>query len=625
MEKRHYAAVPFTSVKLNDRFWTPRMDINRAITLEHEYGECKKTGQIDAWDPKAEVNRHIFYDSDLAKWIEAAAYSLATHPDPQVEKRIDDVVDMMEKLQMPDGYLNSYYINVEPEKRWTNLRDCHELYCAGHLMEAAVAYHQATGKRKLLDIMCRYADHIDATFGTEPGKKKGYCGHEEIELALVKLYHETKNEKYLKLAKYFVDERGREPHYFDVEAEQRGEDAKQFHFRTYDYCQAQIPLRDLQKVAGHAVRAMYIYSGMVDVAAETGDQTLLDACDRLWENLSERNLYITGGIGQTASNEGFTFDYDLPNETAYAETCANIGLTFWSHRLLQLDCDSKYADVMERALYNGILSGVSLDGKTFFYGNPLESRGGYGRSEWFGCACCPPNIARILASIGQYIYSVGGSEAMVHLYAQGEAEMNVNGGKLILKQKTEYPWDGRVQITVDPPKEASELTLKLRIPGWCKKATLKVNGETIGLEGIMEKGYASIGRTWNAGDVVSLDLAMPVERVYTHPGVRQNFGYVALQRGPVVYCLEQTDHSEDVWRVALPSENELTTRFEKEILGGITLIEGDALAASTQGWEHKLYGDAPKMTPCKIKAIPYCTWANRGAGAMKVWLREERV
>ncbi len=625
MEKRHYTAVPFTSVKLNDRFWTPRMDINRTVTLEHEYGECKKTGQIDAWDPNAKTNRHIFYDSDLAKWIEAAAYSLATHPDPQVEKRIDDVVDMMEKLQMPDGYLNSYYINVEPEKRWTNLRDCHELYCAGHLMEAAVAYHQATGKRKLLDIMCRYADHIDATFGTEPGKKKGYCGHEEIELALVKLYHETKNEKYLKLAKYFVDERGREPHYFNVEAEQRGEDPKQFHFRTYDYCQAQIPLRDLQKVAGHAVRAMYIYSGMVDVAAETGDQTLLDACDRLWENLSERNLYITGGIGQTSSNEGFTFDYDLPNETAYAETCANIGLAFWSHRLLQLDCDSKYADVMERALYNGVLSGVSLDGKWFFYGNPLESRGGYGRSEWFGCACCPPNIARILASIGQYMYSVGGSEAMVHLYAQGEAELNVNGGKLVLKQKTEYPWDGRVQITVDPPKEASEFTLKLRIPGWCRKATLKVNGEPIALDGIMAKGYASIGRTWSAGDVVSLDLAMPVERVYTHPGVRQNFGYVALQRGPVVYCLEQTDHSEDVWRVALPSGNELTTRFEKEILGGITLIEGDALAASTEGWEHKLYGDAPKMTPCKIKAIPYCTWANRGAGAMKVWLREERM
>lgn len=625
MVKRKYTPVPFTDVKLDDGFWAPRIEVNRTVTLQVEYDQCKSTGRIDALDPAWQPGpgqgpRHVFYDSDVAKWMEAAAYSLAAHPDPEVEKKLDGVIDLIGKTQMPDGYMNSYFVHVEPTKRWTNLRDLHELYCAGHLMEASVAYFQATGKRKFLDIMCRYADHIDSTFGFEPGKKRGYCGHEEIELALVKLYHATGNERYLKLSQYFVDERGAKPHYFDVEAQARGEDPKG---RTYEYFQAEQPLREQTRVAGHAVRAMYIYSAMADLAGETGDQSLVDACERLWANLCERNMYVTGGIGQTASNEGFTFDYDLPNETAYAETCANIGLVFWNHRLLQLDCDGKYADVMERALYNGVVSGVSLDGKSFFYGNPLESRGGYGRSEWFGCACCPPNIARLIASVGQYAYSVGGSEAMVHLYAQGEAKLSVNGGTLVLKQKTNYPWDGRVEISIQPPAGASEFTLKLRIPGWCRKASLKVNGKDLDLKGITHKGYASIGRTWNAGDVVTLDLAMPVERVHTHPAVRQDFGYTAIQRGPVVYCLEQADNTADVWRIALPKSSHLTARFDKDMLGGVCVIEGDALAASGDGWEHELYSpDAPQMTKCKIKAVPYCTWANRGAGAMKVWVSE---
>lgn len=625
MVKRNYNPVPFTDVSLNDGFWAPRIEVNRTSTLKHEYEECKNTGRIDALDPSwhPHADRHVFYDSDVAKWIEAAAYSLASHPDAEVEKQIDGVVGLMEKLQMPDGYLNSYFINVEPNKRWTNLRDLHELYCAGHLMEAAVAYFQATGKRQFLDVMCRYADHIDATFGTEPGKKRGYCGHEEIELALVKLYHATGNERYLKLSQYFVDERGAKPHYFDEEAKARGEDPKAFHFGTYEYCQAEVPLREQTRVAGHAVRAMYIYSAMADLAGETGDQSLLDACKRLWENLCERNMYVTGGIGQSQSNEGFTFNYDLPNETAYAETCANIGLVLWNHRLLQLDCDGKYADVMERALYNSVVSGVSLDGKTFFYANPLESRGGYGRSDWFGCACCPPNIARLIASVGQYAYSVGGSEAIVHLYAQGEAKLAINGGTAVLKQKTNYPWDGRVEISVQPPHNASEFTLKLRIPGWCRKAGVKVNGKAIDLAGITHKGYASIGRTWSAGDVVTLDLEMPVERVYSHPTVRQDFGYTAIQRGPVVYCLEAADNSADVWRIALPKSSDLSVRFDKDLLGGVPVIEGEALAASEDGWEHRLYSsDAPKMTKCKIKAVPYCAWANRGAGAMKVWISE---
>jgi DUF1680 family protein len=442
---------------------------------------------------------------------------------------------------------------------------------------------------------------------------------------LCKLYDVTGDEQALRLAEYFIHQRGQTPNYFVEEQKKLGREYKPGGAYGYTYAQHHQPVLEQEALEGHSVRALYLLCGMADVALRTGDETLKDACRRLFDNVTQRRMYVTGGVGSSRHGEAFTFDYDLPGDTAYAETCASIGLVFWSHRLLQLDCDGKYADVMERALYNGVVSGVSLDGKTFFYGNPLETRGGYGRSEWFGCACCPPNVARLIASVGQYVYSVGGSEAMVHLYGQGEAQMKVNGGTLTLKQKTEYPWDGRVQITVEPPKDASEFTLKLRIPGWCRKATLKVNGSTLDLDGIVRKGYAAIGRTWNSGDVVELNLTMPVERVYAHPAVRQNFGYVALQRGPIVYCLEQTDHSEDIWRIAMPEDGELTARYAKDVLGGVTLIEGDALAASTEGWERKLYGDSPKMTPCKIKAVPYCTWANRGAGAMKVWLREESV
>lgn len=624
MAKRKYSPVPFTDVSLNDNFWAPRIEVNRTVTLPHEYQQCQNTGHINALDPswrpaEGQQDRHIFWDSDLAKWIEAAAYSLASHSDPEVEKQIDHVVALMEKTQMPDGYLNSYFAHVAPDKRWTNLRDQHELYCAGHLIEAAVAYFQATGKRSFLDVMCRYADHIEATFGTEPGKKRGYCGHEEIELALVKLYHATQNERYLKLSQYFVDERGAQPHYYDIEAAARGEDQNG---HTYDYFQAEMPLREQTRVAGHAVRAMYIYSAMADLAGETNDQSLLDACERLWENLCEKNMYVTGGIGSTASNEGFTFDYDLPNETAYAETCANIGLVFWNHRLLQIDCDSRYADVMERALYNGVTSGVSLDGKTFFYANPLESRGGYGRSDWFGCACCPPNIARLLASIGQYVYSGGDGEAVVHLYAQGEAKLSVNGTSVVLKQKTNYPWDGRVEISVEP-EQPREFTLKLRIPGWCREAKLSVNTESIDLAGITHKGYAAISRKWTAGDLVTLDLSMPVERVCSHPTVRQDFAHTAIQRGPIVYCLEQTDNAADVWRIVLPRTSDLKSRFDAGLLGGVSVIEGEALAASDEGWQHTLYSsEPPKMEKLKIKAVPYCTWANRGAGAMRVWINE---
>ena len=340
----------------------------------------------------------------------------------------------MRKLQQPDGYLSSWYQRMQPGKRWTNLRDCHELYCAGHLIEGAVAYYQATGKRKLLDVMCRYADHIAAMFGPEPGKKQGYCGHEEIELALVKLARVTGERKYMDLAKYFIDQRGQQPHYFDEEARARGADPKDFHFKTYEYNQSHKPVREQDKVVGHAVRAMYLYSGMADIATEYGDDSLRTALDRLWDDLVSKRLYVTGGLGPSADNEGFTSDYDLPNETAYAETCAAVGLVFWASRMLGMGPNARYADIMERALYNGSISGLSLDGSLFFYENPLESRGTHNRWKWHRCPCCPPNIGRMVASIGSYFYGLSEDALAIHLYGDSTARFEIEGRQVGLTQ-----------------------------------------------------------------------------------------------------------------------------------------------------------------------------------------------
>ncbi|MCY2929990.1 MAG: glycoside hydrolase family 127 protein [Planctomycetota bacterium] len=630
--------LPLTAVRLNDDFWSPLMAVNRTATLPIQRHQCQITGRLDAftWTPGCgRPEPHIYWDSDVAKWIEAAGYSLATCPDPALEKQVDDVIDTMASAQAPDGYLNSHYLVVETDKRWSNLRDCHELYCAGHLIEGAVAYFQGTGKRKLLDVMCRYADYIIATFGTGPGQKRGYCGHEEIELALVKLARATGQAKYLDQARYFIEERGRQPYYFHLEAAARGEDPKNYHFHTYDYLQANVPIRELTEVAGHAVRAMYYFAGATDLAAATGDKTLLAACRRLWKNLTGRRMYITGGIGPTRTNEGFTFDYDLPNESAYAETCAAIALVFWAHRMLHLDPDSQYADVMERALYNGILSGVSRDGQRFFYVNPLalyppmlnpkDTFFGGRRQDWFGCACCPPNVARLIASLPGYVYSSNPREAWVHLYAAGEAALEVADTKLTLTQATAYPWDGEVSLTVSPETPAT-FTLALRIPGWCRKASLRVNGKPIGLASITKKGYARIKRLWSPGDKVSLSLAMPVERIATHPKVRHNAGRVALQRGPVVYCLEHVENGSDLNSVILPRSSSFKLVHGPSALGSVPMLTAKALRPDGAAWRDDLYHPIdPKSAgkkPFTLKAIPYYLWANRAPGEMLVWILE---
>lgn len=405
--KRQLSPVLFTQLRFTDDFWAPRIEINRTRTIPHIYRKLEETGRISAFDlnferPVPSPIVLIFGDSDPAKWIEAASYSLMNTPDPVLAEKVDYVANKIIGAQQPDGYLNTHFTVVQPEMRWKNLRDWHELYCAGHLMEGAVAHYQATGDPKLLNALARYADHIDATFGREPGKKRGYPGHPEIELALVRLYHATGNCRYLELAKYFVDERGAQPHYYDIEARQRGDDPARFWARTYEYCQAHAPIRQQEKVVGHAVRAMYLFSGVADLAHEYDDRSLYETCVRLWDNLIHRRMYLTGGIGPSRHNEGFTEDYDLPDETAYAETCATIGLMMWNHRLLQFGGESRFADVLERGLYNGFLSGVSLEGTHFLYENPLSSAGDRLRQEWFICPCCPPNVARLLASVGNY-------------------------------------------------------------------------------------------------------------------------------------------------------------------------------------------------------------------------------
>lgn len=596
--------------------------------------------RIAAGETDGEFIGMVFQDSDVAKWLEAVAYQLTTNPDRELEELADRVIDLIGKAQQPDGYLNTYFTIAEPDKKWTNLTDCHELYCAGHMMEAAVAYYQATGKRKLLDIMIRFADLIDSKFGSEPDKTKGYPGHQEIELALIKLYKVTGEERYKRLAKYFIDERGQEPYFFHQEWEERGRKSHWTDGETnrpdLDYFQAHQPVREQKVATGHSVRALYMYSGMADLARETGDETLVQACQRLWNNVTRKQMYITGGVGSSAHQESFTLDYDLPNDVAYTETCAAIALIFFAQRMFHLEPKAEYIDIMERALYNGVLSGISEDGKEFFYVNPLEvnpevcekrhdhNHVKVSRQRWFGCACCPPNLVRLLASIGQYIYSQGsGDQVYINLYNDSTVNFQIDDEDIVLKQKTNYPWDGDIQITIDT-QEKVDFTLALRIPGWCREARLKINGEIVDTADLIQNGYIYIRRSWAKGDKINLILNMPVEKVYTHPEVRENTGKVVIQKGPVVYCLEEVDNGSNLNGIYLPVNTELTAEYKTDLLGGINVISGEGFRVDESTWSDVLYStEGYHYSPIKITVIPYYAWGNRERGEMLVWINME--
>jgi DUF1680 family protein len=595
-------AVPFQEVHVKDAFWTPRLRINRTVTIEANLRQCERTGRIHnfAVAGKLAHGKHkglLFDDSDLYKVIEGIAYALSVQRDPNLEKRTDSIIDQIAAAQQPDGYLNTYFTLVEPQKRWKNIRHGHELYCAGHLMEAAVAYHQATGKRKLLDVARKLADHILTVFG--PGKRIDTSGHEEIELALVKLYRATGDERYLKQAEFFLDVRGRP-------------DLRKL---FGEYAQDHKPVRAQREVAGHAVRAMYLYCGMADVAALTGDRKLTEALESIWRDVVERKMYVTGGIGPSASNEGFTVPYDLPNDSAYAETCAAVGMALWNHRLFLMSGDGKYADVLERVVYNGLLSGVSLGGDRFFYVNPLGSKGKHHRQEWFDCACCPDNVLRYVAGIGERVYAHKDNRIWTGLYMGNTATVPLKGGKVKLMQETRYPWDGDVKITVEPEKRFA-FELLLRVPGWCKALPrVEINDQAVNAAKD-DKGFVKFARIWKAGDVVRLVLAMPVERVYADPHVKADVGRVALQRGPIVYCLEGVDNDGKPRTYALPKDARLTSSFDKGLLSGVVVVRGEALAVS-RGDHGK-----PATRPVPFQAVPYSTWDNRAAGPMVVWLPE---
>ena len=607
--------VPFTQVTISDSFWAPRRLTNRTVSLTHSLDMLEKAGNLKDFELAAQGKHEgymgpVFMDSDLYKTLEAVSYSLATDPDPVLENRIDGMIAKIAAAQMADGYLNTYYQVNEPDKRFTNLAWNHELYCAGHLFEAAVAHHQATKKTTLLNVATKYADFLAKTFGDGPGQRPGYGGHPEIELALVKLWKDTGKQDYFKLAQFFIDHRGE--HFFA--REQHVDDSK------YDgnYYQDQVPIRNLKGIVGHAVRAGYLMSGAADVARETHDKGLLAMLDRVWTNTVGKNMYITGGIGPSASNEGFTFDYDLPNLTAYQETCASVAMTMWNHRLAMLHGQSKYADVMETSLYNGVLAGYSLDGQRYFYVNPLASLGNHHRSEWFGCACCPPNEARTLAALGGYAYATSDNALWLNLYIQGTVKTQVDGSAIGLDVKTDYPWDGDIRIKVHSNSKKS-LALNLRIPGWAQNPSVTVNGspQSPNLNGT---GYWTVSKIWAEGDVVELKLPMPVRQVAANPQVKDDIGKLAIMRGPLVYCLEQVDNPVPLNSVAIPQGTAWKAIKQAGLLGGVVTLDCEGVTASQDRWDGGLYGAAPTPKPVKLRAIPYYAWDNRAAGAMSVWM-----
>lgn len=626
--------VPFTDVKVGDSFWTPRLETSAEVTIPTCFIRCEETGRIDNFAIASGLMEGFYRgarynDSDLYKVIEGAAYQLSVNPDPKLDKYLDDVIAKIAAAQEDDGYLSTLrtitpeldinktretpqrQLDMYGKPRWARCDHGHELYCVGHMYEAAVAHYQATGKKSLLNVAIKNADLICRTFGPGEGQIRNVPGHEEIELALVKLYRATGKKKYLDMSKFFLDERG---HY-------NGRTVHS-HNGSITYCQDDKPVIEQTTPHGHVVRAVYLYSGMADIAALTGDTSYIKALDSIWNNIISKRLYLIGSMGVRGYLEGFGPDYKLPNEQAYNETCATVGTAFLNLRLFLLHGDAKYIDVLERNIYNGVLSGVSLEGNTFFYPNPLASDGEnkkHVRSPWFKTACCPSNIARVMPSIPGYIYAHAKDNLYINLFVGGTARIKMDNRTIKITQKTDYPWNGLVNIAVDPD-QTGEFAILVRIPGWAQnrpvpsdlyrymsnsdeKITLKVNGRPIALN--INKGYIGIDRKWKAGDVITLNLPMPIRRVLSHEKVEDNVGRVALERGPIVYCAEWKDNGGKALDIVLTDDINLVTEYRKDMLGGITAIKGILKNGRA------------------FLAIPYYAWAHRGMGEMAVWLKRQ--
>lgn len=616
--------VPFTNVTLTDNFWSGRIETNRTVTIPYGFEKCEKEGRIRNFERAGGLlegkyeGKMPFDDSDIYKIIEGASYSLTVHPDSELEKYIDGIIEKIAAAQEEDGYLCTWKTIdpdtapawwVKPGPRWYNLGASHELYNAGHMYEAAVAHYRATGKKNFLNIALKNADLITKTFG--PGKKSEVPGHQIIETGLVKLYQVTKNKKYLDMAKFFLDQRGNA----------RG------HELYGAYSQDHKPVTEQEEAVGHAVRAVYMYSGMTDIAGITKDSSYMRAVDKLWENVVSKKLYITGGIGARHEGESFGDNYELPNLTSYNETCAAIGNIYWNHRMFLLHGDAKYIDVLERTLYNGMISGVSIEGNTFFYPNCLESDGKYKfnqgsltRKAWFDCSCCPTNVMRFIPSVPGYIYAYRGDTLYVNLFVASEANVDIAGTGLTVSQETGYPWDGKIKMTIDPEKDKI-FTINIRIPGWAlekvipsdlyrylkkneQKIVLKVNGEPYTYS--MNKGFASITRKWSKRDIIELTLPMPVRRVLANEKVKDDRNKVALVRGPIIYCAEGVDNDKEVLELMIPDNAGLQSEYQHDFLNGLVVIKGKV--SNKSGKEREL------------TAIPYYAWSHRGPDEMAVWL-----
>lgn len=635
-----FHALPLKDIRITDPFFTARIDTARNTAIPYMWetlndrvpgvapSHCIENFRIAAGLQEGKFEGWWFQDSDLWKWIEGAAYSLATHPDAALEKTVDEAIALAEKAQQPDGYLDTYYIIGGLDKRFTNLRDHHEMYVAGHMFEAAVAYFEATGKRSLLDMACRVADCFDANFGPEEGKLHGYPGHEEIELGLAKLYRVTGQERYIRLAKYFLDVRGQQPYYFDAERDARGEKPGWSPLRhpqaPYTYHQAHKPVREQTEGAGHAVRQLYLLSGMADVGAMAGDPTLVRAADTVFQNIIHKQMYITGGVGSTHEGEAFSFDYDLPPERCYTETCASIALAMTASRLNRIQPNGCYGDTVERTLYNGILSGVSLDGTKYFYINPLEvwpercmrrqdMHVDPERLGWFGCACCPPNVLRTLTGLGGYMFAADEDHLLVDQYIASQVSTRVGQQAVAFTLEANYPWSGHVKLTMEGD---AAFKLMLRKPAWAKAWNLCINGQAV--DAALTDGYILLDRAFAAGDVIELELPMEVRFMSASVRTPNYAGKTALMRGPVVYCLEEKDNGAQLWNLSVQPGTAMA-QHQPDLLGGVTAI---TCQGQRQDMESDLYTeDTPAAAPQQLTFVPYYAWGNRGGGEMSVWVR----